>query len=1118
MMKKEGTANTKKKITLAAVFVGVVLCILTLIFILGVKKQLWEQSINTIMESTKQGCGTLRVQLQNDYKSMSAISKHISKLSKNQEDKVEEILYNYEQTEEGTSLYLSDGTRFPSSTQKDVTAEKALKHNDKDYGMIEPHISSVTGLNVFNQYVKVTMRDGTKGYLLKEYEVENIVDSFSLSFYNDAGFSYVLNSDGNILIRSPHPNSNKTIKNLFDMLPQSKNDPDSLAQFAQSLKDSRTGYAVFTYEGEGMVFCYVPLELQSDWYLISIIPEDVVKAQTNEILKRSLALIGAILLGIFLLVFFYFRHAARANRKLSNQADYIEHLYNAIPEGVALITADRPYRFIQLNQEGLRLLGYPCDAPNDATNGTLVENIVYPDDFEKMLKTFQDAPIGEQKSVFENRLQKTDGSLFWAAGIVEETLDADGRPVLIAAFHDITDEKLAKEEAEKEKLQERITLVRAISNAYPVIIRVNLTKDTLNFTYVKPGLMLKIGEQETYSEFFADMIETIHEDYISDFAIRFSLQSLRETLGQQKNEAFLEAKQMLGDGKYHWTSTQIIHVDNPYSDDKLAILISRRIDEQRYEEEQQRQALQSALDNAEAANEAKSQFLSNMSHDIRTPMNAVVGMTAIAGSHLDDKEKIGECLKKINLSSKHLLSLINDVLDMSKIENGKMSLRTEPFNFAELVADVLEIIQLEAKSKQLKLDINLAMLKNETVSGDPLRVRQVFINILSNAVKYTLACGSIHIEVKQEDSHLKGYQNYVFYCADTGIGMSEEFLKRIFQPFERVQDSTSSKIAGTGLGMAITKNLVDLMNGEIEAESRQGEGSAFTVTLPLQVQGSAQEKVPPEWVGIRGLIVDDNRQMCENAAEIFEDMGLRMEFDIKGEDAVERLKRAKNTSSPFQLAFVGWKRSNRNGAEVIRRIRQAAGPEVIIIILTTYEYTEIEEEAKAAGATTFLSMPIYRSKICCLLRQLSGEETPLEQMMEEKGDYADKRLLLVEDNELNREIARELICEIGIQIEEACDGEDAVAKISQSEDGYYDLVLMDIQMPKLDGYEATKIIRALKRRDVEAMPIIAMTANAFEEDVRMALRAGMNDHFAKPFDMEELKQILYQYLGAAPKA
>ena len=986
MTEKKGIRGNRK-IALAAILLGALLSLLTFLFIQGVRKQLWEQSARTIMESTRQGCNTLKIQLLRNFEAMSGAAGQIQELSREESGALEALMKNYTLIDSGVSLYLEDGACFPAGTRRDEGAMKALLDKGGEGGIIDPHISSVNGVNVFNQYIKVSLKDGTEGWLIKELEVDGIVESFSLSFYNDTGFSYVINTQGDVLIRPPHPNSNKTIKNLFDMLPDAKNDPERLTQFAQSLTDLRTGLAVFSYQDEDMVFCYTPLKLQSDWYLISIIPENVVNSQTNKILLHSLGLIGSIILGIALLVLSYLRYANRANRRLSHQAEYIRHLYNAVPEGVALITAGEPHCYIQLNQEGLRLLGYPQGSANDAPKGKLFQDGVYPDDYEKMVALFQDTSLNQRKNVFEIRMFDGAGSIFWVSGIIEKTMDENGSPILIAAFHDITDEKLAKENAEREKLQERTTLVGAISNAYPVIISLNLTRDTVNFIYVKPGLMWELGHQNTYSELFDNVANAMHPDHLAVFKQRFDPENLRRTLGQDTNEVFHEARQLLADGRYHWISTQIIKVDNPYSDEELAILISRRIDDQRNEEERQRQALQSALYGAQAANEAKSQFLSNMSHDIRTPMNAVVGMTDIAIGHLDDPEKVLECLGIISRSSKHLLSLINDILDMSKIESGKLALRSEPFDLAELVSETVEIILPDANAKELTVDVIMDGLVNVNVIGDALCIRQVYINILSNAVKYTPDGGRICVEIRQEAGFRPGNQNFVFSCGDTGIGMSEEFLERLFLPFERAQDSTSSKIVGTGLGMAITKNLVDRMNGDIQVESRLGEGSLFTVVLPLQ-----QQDVQP---------VDTPR---------------------------------KNG---------GW---------------------------------------RSAGA-------------------------------EAQHDYTGKRILLVEDNEINREIARELLADWGVTIDESCDGAQALQKVAESAEGLYDLILMDIQMPVMDGYEATKAIRSLNRRDVKDIPILAMTANAFEEDVRAALAAGMDAHFSKPIDQETLGRMLYRYLA-----
>ncbi len=417
----------------------------------------------------------------------------------------------------------------------------------------------------------------------------------------------------------------------------------------------------------------------------------------------------------------------------------------------------------------------------------------------------------------------------------------------------------------------------------------------------------------------------------------------------------------------------------------------------------------------------------------------------------------------------------------------------------------------QANEKGLRMEFDLGVLKYEEVVGDSLHIRQILLNILGNAVKYTPQGGEIKIRVRQEDSAHKGYQNYIFRCMDNGIGMDEAFMEKLFEPFERASDTTASKIAGTGLGLAITKNLVDLVNGEILAESQPGKGSVFTVTLPLRIREAFQEAVPTQWAGQRTLVVDDDGQDCEIAVELLDGMGLRAQYVTEGKTAVAVMTQAMEAGDPFQLVMVDWKMPEMDGVEVIRRIRKwEAGAEIPIVVLTAYDWSDIEHEAKEAGATAFLSKPFYRSKFIYLLGSL--KEDPAAEVVRACSDYSGRRLLLVEDNELNREIARMLIGQNGIQIEEACDGEEAVKKVMESEEGYYDIILMDVQMPKMDGYEATRAIRKLDRRDTAGLPIIAMTANAFEEDVRTALRAGMDAHLSKPIDTKLLNRMLYKYL------
>ena len=1111
-MTKQNNQKVKTGILFMALIAAVLLGCMTFLFVAEVQEQLWQQSISTITESTRQGCNTLLVQLEDEYKSMETVAGYLNTLKAGQTEELEETISGYAKVNRDISLYFTDGTCYPSGSNIDEEALKLLNGSGLTSGIIDPHINSITGVNVFNLYIEIRLQDGKKGYLLKEYQVDKIVDSFSVSFYNDTGFSYVMDTKGNILIRPAHPNSNKTVQNLFDMLPEEQNDWDSLQQFRESLQKEKAGWAVFHYQREDTVFCYIPLGLGSDWYFISIIPKDVVKAQTNEILTRTLILITSILFGITLLVIIYFRNVNRNNHRLRIQADYIEHLYNAVPEGIALLTVEEPYRFLQLNREGMRLLAYPQNCFDFEPKEEKLEKMIYAEDYEVVSEILKAAAASGEKNHFESRAVKADGSIFWIACLVEKTLDENGTPIFITTFHDITAEKLAEEETERAKRQERIMLVSAISNVFPVIVSLNLTTDALKFIYVQEGLMVEMGEQKTYSQLYYDFIDTIHPDNIEEYKRRFAPEHLADRLGKERNEVFLEARQMLTDGQYHWTSTQIISVDNPYSDDRLAILLSRRIDEQRYEEEQKRQVLESALENAKAASVAKSQFLSNMSHDIRTPMNAIVGMTAIASAHLDERERVTECLKKIDFSSHHLLSLINDILDMSKIESGKICLRQELFNLAELIGEAVELIQPQAQMGKIEINVQMSALNDELVVGDPLRIRQIYLNILSNAVKYTPEGGCITINVGQETCHRKEYQNYVFQCADTGTGMSEEFLSKLYQPFERAQDSTTSKITGTGLGLAITKNFVDMMSGDIYVKSKLGEGSVFTVTLPLKLQNAKQEEIPREWEGVHSLIVDDDRETCENAAELLVSMGLRAEFVTDGITAVSRVAAAKDTPDPIELVILDWKMPEMDGVETARRIRSEVGPDIPVIILTAYDWAEIETEATKAGVTAFLSKPFYRSKICYVLRELGENKKTEEENLDCPQYSIGGRVLLAEDNEMNREIAHVLIEEAGVKVEEACNGAEAVKMVEESDSGYYDLIFMDIQMPIMDGYEAAKAIRKLERPDAAKIPIVAMTANALEDDMRAAARAGMDAHFAKPINVKKLEELLRKYI------
>ena len=525
--------------------------------------------------------------------------------------------------------------------------------------------------------------------------------------------------------------------------------------------------------------------------------------------------------------------------------------------------------------------------------------------------------------------------------------------------------------------------------------------------------------------------------------------------------------------------------------------------------EEQNRKLEIALQHEGAANRAKREFLFNMSHDIRTPMNAIIGFTSLAATHIDNREQVLDYLKKISTSSQHLLSLINDVLDMSRIESGKVKIEEKAVHLPDLVHDVRAIIQPNVAAKRLSLFIDTMDIEDEDIITDPLRLNQILLNILSNAIKFTPTGGMISIRIAQKNGAPKGCVCYEFRIKDNGIGMSEEFQKHIFEEFSREESSTVSGIQGTGLGMSITKNIVDLMGGTIALTSEPGKGSEFIVTLCFARSGQKEEpKQLPQLEGLRALVADDDTDTCLNVSTMLSKIGMRPEWTISGKEAVIRTKYAVEQGDEFSVYIIDWLIPDMNGIEIVRQIRKVIGNRCPIIILTAYDWADIEDEARAAGVTAFCEKPLFLSELRRVLAEPFRAEPASKPAQPTAADLKGKKLLLVEDNELNREIALEILKEAGFVVDTAEDGAVAVRKMEQAASGQYDLILMDIQMPNLDGYEATRQIRALPDAEKANIPIFAMTANAFEEDRQNALAAGMNGHIAKPLDVPHLLRVL----------
>ena len=528
-------------------------------------------------------------------------------------------------------------------------------------------------------------------------------------------------------------------------------------------------------------------------------------------------------------------------------------------------------------------------------------------------------------------------------------------------------------------------------------------------------------------------------------------------------------------------------------------------------------ALSDALVAAEHANRAKTVFLNNMSHDIRTPMNAIVGFTALAASHIDNKEQVQDYLGKISVSSQHLLSLINDVLDMSRIESGKVTIEETDVHLPDVIHGLRTIIQSNIVAKQLELFIDSQNVMHEDIITDKLRLNQVLLNILSNAIKFTPAGGTISFRVIEKPSSVNNIANFEFRIKDNGIGMSEEFQKSIFEAFSREKTSTVSGIQGTGLGMAIAKNIIDMMGGVIMVNSTEGKGSEFIVELPCKISSVSAKLEPiPELQGVRVLVADDDTDTCLSVCSMLREIGVRPDWTNYGKEAVIRAKDALDSADEFRVYIIDWQMPDLNGIETVRRIRKVIGGSAPIIILTAYDWSDIEEEAREAGVTAFCSKPLFMSELRNVMaRPLMislDKQTEEKSEAEAKPDFSGKRVLLAEDNELNQMLAENMLTNVGLAVEIANDGTEAVEKMKSAPAGYYDIILMDVQMPKMDGYEATRQIRALEDNEKAGIPIVAVTANAFEEDRQIAMEAGMNGHLAKPYDVPDIMKTLKELL------
>ena len=745
-----------------------------------------------------------------------------------------------------------------------------------------------------------------------------------------------------------------------------------------------------------------------------------------------------------------------------------------------------------------------------------VDNYVVEEDKKSVTNFYNRAYITEKLKGLETELRQDcrivlNGEERWVSNVVMRGEIEDSEYAMIF-LRDITESKteMARRMQMASDNASMDLLIKSMVRLLDRFVVCDLENDRYRFYNLRGEMIYApTGTYHDFVEQVAAKYKTLEP--LDALAALISPENIRRNL-QDENDIYKFEYCSMDENTYkiasfiplEWDGTKLVK----------ALLASMDVSQEKKAEIESHKALKEAYRAAENASRAKTEFLSNMSHDIRTPMNAIVGLTAIAGANIESQDRVVECLGKITKSSRHLLGLINEVLDMARIESGRISLAEEDFRLPELVDNLLTLTKPAIDEHHHQLEVHIEHIEHEAVCGDSLRIQQVFVNLMSNAVKYTPDGGNITFTIKEKPNGFSELGCYEFSIEDNGIGMTPEFQKIMFEPFSRADDHRTTKVQGTGLGMAIARNIVNLMNGDIQVESAPNKGTKITVTVYLKLQENEKEQ-EKELLDLPVLVVDDDKTCCESTVATLQEIGIAGEWVLTGKEAVERCYARHETNSDYFAVILDWKMPEMDGIATARKIRERVGEEVTIIILTSFDFSEIEEEARAAGVNAFMAKPLFRSRLTATLRQLTSEKKE-ENARNYLGDfakenYAGKRILLVEDNELNREIATEIIGMTGVAIDIAENGKIAVEKVMEAPEKWYDLIFMDIQMPIMNGYEATAAIRALAGSRGK-VPIIAMTANAFAEDVQLAKNTGMNEHIAKPLDLNKLNDVLKQWL------
>lgn len=965
-------------------------------------------------------------------------------------------------------------------------------------------------------YAPVVYEEETVGVLVGVYQaVGRISQLLSAAYFGEEAELYLCMPGGRV-VASDQPLDTEEVLNITDLA------GEDAGLSKDMLNTMKNGENLTFSTKDGAAGCMTKLE-KNGWFLIQIFPQaanDALVKEANAIgMKLELFLLIVFGIVIVILMDFY----KRERRNIQEIAEERGKYKNAVlADAIIVFEANLTQNVIKegawkgtdgkaVSTEEVLGISLPCSYDtyidlwvsryvNDDSREMFIENTGR----DYLKKAFEE---GKSEITFDYYARTLDGKEISARRSIY--LVRDGKTGDLIAYSNVKDITEQKSRERKMHQYEQM-LATTASGMYKGVRQIDLSDFTTTYlsfendhvvTQDKGNWNTWFDEQEAYvyPEDVKKLRETLSAKNLLRLPVGDSIRCDFRSRGKNENGInrvySVNAIKIVRDGKEY---VNLVTMDNTATVEN---------------EMKQKALIEDALRRAENASRAKTTFLSNMSHDIRTPMNAIIGFTTLAITHIDNKKQVEDYLGKIASSGSHLLSLINDVLDMSRIESGRLRLDEAECSLPDVMHELRDILIPDMKSRKLEFYIDTVDLMDEQVICDRLRLNQILLNLLGNAMKFTEPGGSISVRIIEKAGKRKDTALYEFRVKDTGIGMSEDFQRHIFEPFERERNSTISGIQGTGLGMAITKNIVEMMGGTISVKSEKNVGTEFVVQIPMKIAVlEKKDIVIRELEGIHALVVDDDFNTCDSVSAMLIQIGMRADWTMHGREAVMRTSQAVQRNDPYGVYIIDWLMPDMNGVEIARQIRKEVGDECPIIILTAYDWNDIEDEAREAGVTAFMSKPLFLSGLRrCLLNIIHPqEETKPDDMIRES--ISGRRILLAEDNDLNREIARELLGEAGLVIEEAQDGRAAVDRLLEKGAGYYDLVLMDIQMPIMDGYEAAKQIRSLEDRRLADIPIIAMTANAFEEDKKKAIEAGMNAHIAKPIDVEKLLDTLEQVM------